>query len=405
MPKLVRPLSDAEIKKAKPKDKQYKLSDGAGMSLMIFPNGTKSWRLDYTFNKKRGSVSLGAYPDVSLKEAREKREATKRNIKDGINPSSKIIDQKKQIEALRDNTFKDVALEYFEIREDLSEGYIKDSIQKLTSDIFPYVKNMSMDDIEPLTMLKHLQRIDNRGSNVSAKKTFSIVERVYKYAVTIGKAKRNIMNDLDKQIAFRTVEKKNFAHTTDEGELKRILLATEKYEGDYSTKMALKVLPYVFVRPANIRFMKWANIDLKSKIWTISGEEMKTKKDLIVPLSDSVIDLLNEMKDYSFGVSEFVFPSRISNLKSLSENTLNFGLKRMGFNVTSHGFRHTASTFLHENIRVHKIPSDVIEIQLAHKVGGSVHQVYNKALYLDERIELMQWWSDYLDALKRSKTI
>ena len=401
MPKLVRPLSEVEIKKAKPKEKQYKLFDGDGLFLLVFPNGIKRWRLNYSFNKKTNTLAIGKYPDMSLKAAREKRIEIKRNIADGINPSTKALSKQNLKSDTSSNKFKDVAIEYFKIREDLSPSYIKDSMQKLEKDIFPYLGNEKMDDIEPLVMLKVLQLIDKRGSNVSAKKTFSIVDRIYKYGVMQGYSKRNIMSDLDKKLSFRTVEKKNFAHTTDVAELKNILLAIEDYTGDYNTKMALSILPYVFVRPANLRFMEWNEIDFDNKLWTIPGEKMKMKKDHITPLSDTVFNIINEMKDISFGVSKFVFPSRRSYDMALSENTLNFGLKRMGFNVTAHGFRHTASTLLHENMRVHKIQSDIIEIQLAHKVGNSVHQVYNKALYMDERIELMNWWSDFLDNLKR----
>ena len=401
MPKIIKPLSELEIKKAKVKDKQYRLFDGDGLSLLIFPDGRKRWRIEYTFNKKRSSISLGKYPELTLKEARGRRTDVKKKIKDGINPSSRAKGNDRVLNN-DNNTFKEIALEYFKIREDLSVNYIKDSLQKLEKDIFPHLGCKNIDNIEPLTMLKYLQLIDKRGSNVSAKKTFSIIERIYKYAVTLGKAKRNIMSDLDKKIAFKTVEKKNFAHTTDEKVLKKILLAIDNYSGDYNTKIALSILPYLFVRPANIRFMKWNDINFDKGIWTISSKEMKTKKDFIVPLTKSVIKIINEMKDISFGVSEFVFPSRRSYKMALSENTLNFGLKRMGFNVTAHGFRHTASTLLHENIRVHKIQSNVIEMQLAHSVGNSVHQVYNKAQYLDERIELMQWWSDFLDSLKLS---
>lgn len=398
MPKLVRPLSEMEIKKAKPKEKQYKLFDGDGLFLLVFPNGLKRWRLNYSFNKKTNTLAVGNYPDMSLKEARDKRVEIRRGIKEGINPSTKLATSKKTIE----NTFKTIALEYFEKREDLSEGYIKDSTQKLEKDIFPYFGNVSMDSIEPLTMLNALQRIDKRGSNVSAKKTFSIVDRIYRYAVTVGKAKRNIMNDLDKSIAFRTVEKKNFAHTTDVNELKFILLAIDEYEGDYNTKMALKILPHVFVRPANIRYMEWTEVDFAKKLWVIPGAKMKTKRDHVVPLTAAVLKVLEEMKDVSYGVSKYIFPSRISNLKVLSENTLNYGMKRMGFNVTAHGFRHTFSTIAHENITKHKIQSDVIEVQLAHTVGNNTQRAYNKAQYIEERVALMEWWSKFLEDLKHS---
>lgn len=395
MAKHIQPLSDAKIKKAKEKEKQYKLFDGNGLFLLIFPNGTKRWRLNYSFNKKTNTLSLGKYPQISLKVAREKAIKIRENIGNGINPSTKALSYKST-----NNNFRKIALEYFDIREDLSATYISYCKQKLEKDIFPYVGDEDINNIEPLQMLKVLQIIDKRGSNVSAKKTFSMIGRIYRYAVTVGKANRNIMNDLDKKIAFRTVVAKNFAHTTDIEELKKILLGIDDYSGDYNTKMALRILPYLFVRPSNLRFMKWNDINFDKKLWIITADEMKSKKDHIVPLSNSVLKVIEEMREISFSISEFVFPSRRSHTMALSENTLNFGLKRMGFDVTSHGFRHTASTLLHENMREHKIQSDVIEIQLSHRVGNSVHQVYNKALYLDERIELMQWWSDYLDALK-----
>jgi integrase len=396
MPKLIKPLSEQEVRKAKAKEKQYKLYDGNGLHIKIFPTGIKRWVLDFTFNKKRNSISFGNYPEVSLKKAREKRAEAREKIKNGINPA------KKQVESKKDNTFETIAREYFKRREDLSAGYIKDSLQKLKKDIFPYFKNRNIDNIEPLEMLGILQIIDNRGANVSAKRTFSIVHRIYGYAVTIGKTKRNILNDLDKKIAFRTVKKKNFAHTIDPKELRDILLAIEEYSGDYSTKMALSILPYVFVRPSNLRYMEWEEINFEKSLWTIPKEKMKTDKDHLVPLTDTVMNVINKMKCISYQVSIYVFPSRISNSKVLSENTLNFALKRMGFNVTSHGFRHTASTLLHENIENHKIQSDAIEIQLAHTVGSQTQQVYNKAQYLSERTKLMNWWSDYLDNLKKS---
>jgi len=393
MARIILPLTELEIRKSKSKNKQYKLYDGQGLIMIVFPNGIKRWQVNYTFNKKRNSVSIGKYPEVSLKEAREKREEVNKQVSNNINPSK----QKNKITTIKN--FREITTDYFKKREDLSNDYIKDSISKLEKDIFPYFENDKIDNIKPLDMLSAIIRIDKRGSNVSARKTFGIVSRIYAYACTVGLVKRNIMNDFDKNIALRRVEKKNFSHTTDIEELKRVLFAIKDYPGDYNTKMALVILPYIFVRPSNIRFMKWDDVDLENKIWTISAKEMKTKKTHIVPLSQTVINILNEMKNTSYEVSQFVFPSRRSNEKCLSENTLNFGLKRMGFEITAHGFRHTASTLLHENISEHGFNSDVIEIQLAHTVGSSVHQVYNKAQYLKERIGLMNWWSDFLDNL------
>jgi len=398
MPKLVRPLSEAKIKTAKPKDKQYKLFDGDGLFLTIYPNNIKRWSMNYSFVGKATTIAIGKYPEVSLKEAREKRQEIREKVRKGENPSKKAQKLKN-----KENPLEVISREYFEKREDLSESYKEDHIKKLEKDIFPKFGVLGMDMIGPMDMLSAIQAIDKRGSNVTAKKVFGIVDRIYRYAVTVGKAKRNIMNDLDKKVALRTVEVKNLAHTTDIKELADLLKAIDEYAGDYNTKMALKILPYVFVRPSNLRFMEWKEIDFKKKLWNIPGSKMKMKKDHVVPLANSVLKVIEEMKDVSYGVSVYVFPSRLYKTRGLSENTFNTALKRMGFEVTAHGFRHTASTLLHENISKHKIHSDAIEMQMAHTVGSSVKQVYNKALYIDERIELMQWWSDYLDELKISE--
>jgi len=398
MAKITKPLTDTEIRKAKPKDKQYKLYDGGGLYLLVTVAGRKRWVMDYSFLKKRNSLGFGNYPDVSLREARTLREEIKEKIRNNINPSNK--NKSKSMK-----TFEFVAKEYFAGKEDLSKGYIEECMQKLRKNIFPYHQNQDIDEIETLEMLKTLQIIDKRGSNSSAKKTFGIVGRVYTYAVMQGYAKRNIMADLDKKLAFRTVSVQNFKHTTKEKELAEMLRIIENYHGDYVTRNALSFMPYVFMRPLPIRFMEWSEIDFDKKIWTIPAEKMKgrtgQKKEHIVPLTDSSIQYIKNMRDISYPVSTYVFPSPITNLKPLSENTLTRGLKRMGFDVTAHGFRHTASTLLHENISEHGFMSDIIEMQLAHTVGNSVHQVYNKAQYLPERIKLMQWWSDYLDNLKK----
>ncbi|NQY22798.1 MAG: tyrosine-type recombinase/integrase [Campylobacteraceae bacterium] len=398
MARITKPLSEAEIKNAKVSEKDYKLYDGSGLYLKVFSNGIKRWYLRYVYEKKTNTLSFGKYPLLTLKEAREKRNDTLKGLSNNINPSSRAKNKNIRKD---EHKFIDVAREYFMMREDLNERYKGDCIRKLEKDIYPYVGEEYMDDIESLRMVEVLQIIDKRGANVSAKRTFNIVERIYRYASTVGKAKRNIMGDVDRNLIFRKVEVKNFAHTTDIKELSAVLHAIDYYGGDYSTKMALKILPHLFVRPYNLRYMEWNEINFIDKLWTIPGTKMKTKKDHIVPLSSSVLGVIEEMKKVSKDVSKYVFPSRVSNSKTLSENTLNFSLKRMGFDLTAHGFRHTASTLLHENNRIHKIKSDIIEMQLAHKVGSTVHQIYNKAIYLDERIDLMNWWSSFLDNLKK----
>ncbi len=394
MPKITKPLTDTEIKNAKAKTKQYKLYDGSNLILVVFPNGKKKWQFHYKLHK-RSSISLGSYPDVSLKEAREKRVIAQKKVDAGENPSLKHSSS-------LEHNFKKIADSFFAKQKSQSPSYIKGNQRKIERYIFPYFENRNINSIQPHEMLKVLQIIDNQGKNETAKRTFDLVSRIYRYACNSGIAKTNIMHSLDKKESFASVSSKNFAHTTDPKILRQVLLSIDDYFGDYNTKMALMVLPYLFVRPINIRLMKWEQIDFKQQIWSIPKEEMKTKRALDIPLTDTVIEIINSMKQISYNTSKYVFPSRISNMKILSENTLNQALSRLGYEYTAHGFRHTASTILHENIHNHKISSDAIEFQLAHSVGSSVKAIYNKATYIEERTILMKWWSDYLNKLKNS---
>ena len=398
MPKLTNPLSEIQIRKAKPKEKLYKLNDREGLRLVVYPSGRKTWILEFTIpnSKKRKSITLGYYPAMSLKEAREERNKIKSDLKRGITPD--FIKRKMENNLL---TLEEIANEYLNLQTDLSKKYIKDNLGKLKNHIFPFFNGRNINDIKPLEIIEILKKIDNAGKNETAKRIYSLLNRIFRYGVTIGKVERNIIADIDVSIILRKVKPKNFKHTINPKELSQVLKSIDEYFGDISTKRALQILPYVFVRPSNLRFMEWEELDLENKLWIIPADKMKTKKEFIVPLYDFVIEIINQQKEYPKAkYSKYVFPSQVTNVKPLSENTLNFALKRIGLDITAHGFRHTASTLLHENIYKHNIPSIVIETQLAHSVGNSVHRVYNKAEYLPQRIELMNWWGKYLDELK-----
>jgi integrase len=258
----------------------------------------------------------------------------------------------------------------------------------------------ALDDITVTDMIECFKGMENRGIKSATKKAGSLLNRLFMYAVTLQYTTNNPMASIDLSILLKKHTPKNFAHITDEKLFAELLNAIEEYQGDIYTKTALKFMPYVFLRPANIRGMLWEEIDIQKRLWTIPAEKMKMKRDHIVPLTESMIQILEMVRD---GRSIYVFPSPQSPQRQLSENTLNVGLKRLGFAgiMTSHGFRHTASTLLHENIHRHGIQSDVIEMQLAHVEKNSIKGTYNKALYLTDRIKLMRWWSDYLDAMKQ----
>lgn len=385
----VKPLSDNQIKSLKPKEKEYRVPDGDRLYICVTPKGSKIWRMDYVINGKKSSKSLGKYPEVSLKDARIKRDEYKQQVQHGIKPR----------EAGTDATFKEMAEEYLDHRHDLSEKYLSDIRSLLKRDFYPDIGDLDLDSITTSHMIEIFKDMERRGIKTATKKAGSLVNRIFKYAVTMQYTSNNPVSSIDLSILLKKHKPNNFAHVTDINVFKELLQAIDEYHGDIFTKTALQLMPYAFVRPANIRAARWDEFDLYHKIWIIPATKMKMKRDHIVPLTDSMIKILDNVKNNN---SEFLFPSPQSTKRQLSENTLNVALKRIGFKdiMTSHGFRHTASTFMHENIHKHGVQSDVIEMQLAHVEKSNVKGVYNKALYMEERIRLMQWWSDFLDDLR-----
>jgi len=400
LPRITKPLSDAEIKKTKYITKKIKLSDGGGLYLIV-TNASKRWQFDYSFNKKRNSLSLGIYPNVSLKIARDKRDSLKVLLANDQNPSEIKKESLEREKIDQSNTFYLVSREYLSIRTDISEAYKNKLERVLERDINIFIGNKNIKDIKSLEVLEIIKKIESRGAVETAHRTFNLIERIFKYAATIGRVDHNIMADIDKSIALKPTQSKNLTHTTDPTVLEDIMKSIEYYRGDMSTKIALKITPYLFLRPFNIRAMEWNEIDFDKKILSIPAEKMKMKKAHLVPLSNSVINILKEIEPYTRHKSNYVFMSPVNSKNPISDNSVNQALKRLGFKdvIVAHGFRHTASTLLHENIHIHKINSDVIEAQLAH-VKNDIRAVYNKANYWDERRRLMQWWSDYLDKLR-----
>ncbi|MDM5264662.1 tyrosine-type recombinase/integrase [Sulfurovum sp. XTW-4] len=385
-------LSDNKIRSLKPQDKEYKVPDGNGLYLHVMPTGSKVWRMRYKLDGKASQKSLGKYPDISLKDARSKRDEYKTMVQSGNKPK----------DTQSDTTFQILKDEYMEHRHDLSEKY-KHDIDSLLERDFKSILHKNIDDITVSNLIEHFKDMEKRGIKTATKKAGSLINRIFKYAVTMQYTTNNPMGSIDLSILLKAHKPKNFKHITDKEQFKQLLKSIDNYVGDIYTKTALQLMPYVFLRPANIRGLLWSEIDFENRHIVIPKEKMKMNRDHIVPLTDSTIRILRTVDK---GLSEYVFPSPQSTKRQLSDNTLNYGLKRLGFgdSMTSHGFRHTASTLMHENIHIHKVPSDVIEMQLAHVEKNSVKGVYNKALYMEERIRLMQWWSDYIDDLKTTQS-
>lgn len=383
-------ITDHQIKALKPTDKIYKVADGDGLFLYVNPSGSKIFKMRYKLHGKGSTKSLGKYPTLSLKDARQKRDEFKIQIENGLRP----------LETKSNTTFKEISEEYLYHRSELNEKYMNDIHSILKRDFYPAIGHIELDHITPAHMIDIYKGMEKRGIKTATKKAGSLVNRIFKYAVTTQQTDNNPTANIDLTILLKKHTPKNFAHITDTKLFQELLQSIEYYEGDIYTKTALQFMPYAFVRPANIQFALWDEFDFKKKLWIIPKEKMKMKRDHIVPLTESMIKILNQVKDNG---SEFVFPSPISTKRQLSNNTLNMALKRMGFKdiMTAHGFRHTASTFLHENIHIHGVQSDAIEMQLAHVEKNNVKGIYNKALYMSERTRLMEWWSSFIDELKQ----
>lgn len=398
-------LTDTTIKNAKPKDKDYLLPDGNGLYLNIKTIGTKVWTIRYTVSGKAKKTTIGNYPSISLLGARKKRDEEFAKVSQGIDPVEYKKEQKRADELLakdNQNTFKNIANEWLSRKQnEICETHYKKTIRYLQKDIYPVIGDKHIDGVTRADILQIITKLDDNAAGVAARKCLSVIRMVYKYALTFSKAAHNIAADIDTATALRKREPRHFAFIKDPKELRELLLAIDAYQGDISTKYALKFMPLVFVRPANIRFMEWSEIDFKKAVWNIPAEKMKMKDPHIVPLSTQAIEILKEVQRYN-GSYRYVFASQVTTVRPLSENTLNIGLKRLGFGdkIVSHGFRHTASTLLNTHKMQIGVDSEVIERQLAHKERNKIKAVYDHAEYLPERIKLMQWWANYLDAVK-----
>ncbi|WP_372998376.1 tyrosine-type recombinase/integrase [Sulfurimonas sp.] len=394
MARTVKPLTETQIKNAKAKDKTYTLSDGGGMYLEINKNGGKWWRFRYNYNDKIKKVSLGIYPDTTLANARAKRNEA-RNVlaTESRDPFIKIVVQHK--EEVVQKTFKEWSEWYIiEISSELSDTHITRTIKGFKKDVYPIIGKMYMNDIKAKHIIKIMHVIKNRGAVESARKVFSSIKRVFEKAISNypDEIERNPASDIKLSDVIGAKKTTNYPIITDPKELGTLLVAIQEYTGNTSTKLALIMIAHTFVRPANIRLAQWDEIDFKSKQWIIPASKMKTKKELIVPLSEQVLELLQDAKNDS----ALLFPSIRSKTSPMSDNALVGALRRMDYTrdeIVAHSFRGIFSTIAHEKgVYAH----DVIETQLAHTIGSSVSQAYNRAKYLEDRTSMMQWWSDYL---------
>jgi len=418
MAKRTIPLSDTQIKKAKPKEKGYKLFDGNGLFMFISTSGGKLWRLKYTspVSKKEKTYSIGKYPEITLAKAREERGRLRELIANGIDPSEEKQQNKKEqieIDLKKEDTFGKISKSFLNHKTKISDDYRDMQLRRLDRHIYPKLEHTPISEITRSDIIDLIKVIESNGTLEMANRVFSLCNEVFRYASANEKIPYNILQDIDKKSVFIQKEEKHFPVILDEEEIKILLEDIENYKGEVSTAYALKLLPYLATRPGNLIVAKWRDIDFKKSQWIIPGEQMKIKvkykgtdklQPHVVPLSTQVMKIIMELKKFN-GNSPYLFTSTLSKYRAISDNTLAQAMKRLGYKdkMKPHSFRAMFSTILHSKIEEHGFHSDIIERQLAHKESNRVKAAYNHAEYLSQRKEMMQWWSDHLDKIKKDK--
>lgn len=389
-------LTDPIVKAAKPQEKPFTLSDGKGLALHVQPQGSKWWRFRYRFNGKPGFLSLGTYPDVTLKEARLERDRLKALIKQGINPSVQRQEDKFMAAKSLTNSFESVARDWFDSWQGTqTPAHATRIIRRLEADVFPMLGKKPVAEITAAQLLMMAKRIEARGATDVAKRALRTCGQIMRYAVAHGMAERNPTADIKASDALKSVQTVNNARV-EARELPELMHKINSYEGHPLTRIALQLLAHTFVRTRELIEARWDEFDLDAKEWRIPAKRMKMRTAHIVPLSSQALALLDELKAITGSKSPMLFPSQQGRGKGMSNNTMLYALYRMGYKgrMTGHGFRGVASTVLHEMDFNH----DHIELQLAHAPRNAVSAAYNHALYLKQRAAMMQHWSDYLDA-------
>lgn len=393
-------LNARQVEASKAKDKPYKLADGGGLYLLVNPNGTKYWRLKYRVAGKEKLLAVGVYPNVTLADARVKREDAKRVLAAGGDPGLEKQEEKRAKVMAVTNSFEKLAREWHEHkRPTWSKGYADDILEYLRKDIFPYIGKRAITDIKPMDMLAVLRKMEQRGVLDKLKKTRQACRQIFTYAVITGRAEHNSVVDLAS--ALKTPKQKHFPHLMAD-QLGEFLRALADYSGSRVTQNATRLLMLTGVRTVELRAAEWAEVDLDLSLWQIPPERMKMRRPHIVPLSEQALAIMQEMRRIS-GKGKYIFPGRNDAGKPMSEASINQVIKRIGYDgkATGHGFRHTMSTILHEQ----GYNTAWVETQLAHADKNSIRGTYNHAQYLDGRREMLQWYADYLDALANGDNV
>ena len=391
-------LTETAIRNAKPGAKPYKLYDEKGLFLIVTPSGGKWWRLRYRVRDKEKLLSLGVYPDVGVRKARDRRDAARKSLADGIDPS----EARKTLKARTDaDTFETIAREWFAKHSATwAASHASKIIERLERDIFPWIGKRPIREITAPDLLAVLRRIEGRGAIDTAHRAHQNCGQIFRYAIATGHCAHDPSPDL--RGALAPSQHQHFAAITEPLAIGELLRAIDGFKGSFVVQSALRLAPLVFVRPGALRKALWADIDMDAKEWRYVVS--KTKTDHIVPLADQALAILRDLHPLT-GHRKHVFPGRDPK-KPMSEAALNAALRRMGYDtkteITGHGFRAMARTVLHETLGIRP---EVIEHQLAHRVPDALGTAYNRTQFLTERKMLMQQWGDHLDRLKAGAEI
>ena len=391
-------LSHLRISAAKPAAKPFNLSDGQGLFLTVQPNGTKLWKLSFRHLGKQKTLHLGLWPDVGLADARARRDEARRQVAAGLDPAVEKKRARVAAKVAAASTFKDVAEEWIQKCE--REGRAEITLSKirwLLGMAYPMIGSLPIADVTPQEVLAVLRKVESDGRYESARRMRSVLGRVFRYGIATVRCQKDVAADLRGAIA--TPRTKHLAAITNPKEVGALLRAIDGYSGQVVTLMALKLSPHLFVRPGELRQAQWSEFDCDKGVWYLAAERMKMRRPHCVPLSRQVLELIEELRDHT-GHRDYLFPCMGNPKRPMSENGVNQALRRLGYTkqeMTAHGFRAMAATLLNE---MGIWNPDAIEKQLAHLDASAVRRAYTRGEYWDERVRMMQHWSDHLDGLR-----
>ena len=399
-------LTDIAIRQAKAGPKAIKLADGGDMFLLVTPAGGKLWRLKYRADGLEKLLAIGAYPEIGLGEARRRREEARELIALGKDPAREKQRAKVRARLNAADTFKAITDEYCaKRRRDGEKGWAPATAVRseyLLSLVCGSIGKLPIAEIEPADVLMAIRRIEGKGKLESARRSLQLAGAVFRYAVATARLRSDPTRDLRGALTAPTVT--HYGAITEAKKVGELLRAIDGYEGSGITKLALQIAPHVFVRPGELRHSEWSEIDLDGALWTIPAGKMKMRKAHVVPLSSQAVELFRQMHAVT-GPQGYVFPSIRTRARPMSENTVNAGLRRLGYatdEMTAHGFRAMASTLLNES---GKWNPDAIERALAHGDTDKVRAAYHRGAHWNERVKMAQWWSEYLDTLRRGAEV